>query len=184
MGEPDRKVFDCRANILAQKAERKYDALVKTMIELQEAGGSGGAQVIADTVADLAKDLSQLFSFAFELRKNDPNNQYSSTFLTGNVNPPVVVDIIMDNTWDSTKKAMTLAKNCEYRMVLPIGQQKFTLVYIKDVSSLPAAEISVPFILNEANAVPANMTPNVKFTLCPGGLQIGHDNVQLEAQTD
>jgi len=79
---------------------------------------------------------------------------------------------------------MTLAQNCEYRMVLPIGQSKFTLVYIKEVSSLPAAEISVPFILNEANQVPTNMTPNVKFTLCPGGLKIGHDNVQLEAQTD
>jgi len=79
---------------------------------------------------------------------------------------------------------MTLAHNCEYRMVLPIGQSKFTLVYIKEVSSLPAAEISVPFILNEANQVPPNMTPNVKFTLCPGGLKIGHDNVQLEAQTD
>jgi len=69
-------------------------------------------------------------------------------------------------------------------MVLPIGEQKFTLVYIKDASSLPAAEISVPFILNEANEVPANMTPNVKFTLCPGGLKIGHDSVQLEAQTN
>ena len=69
MGEPDRKVFDCRENILVQKAERKYDALVKTMIELQEAGGT---QVIAETVADLSKDLSQLLAFAFELRKNDP----------------------------------------------------------------------------------------------------------------
>ena len=54
---------------MVQKAERKYDALVKTMIELQEAGGT---QVIAETVADLSKDLSQLLAFAFELRKNDP----------------------------------------------------------------------------------------------------------------
>jgi len=184
MAEPDRKVFDCRANILVQKAERKYDALVKTMIELQEAGGAGGAQVIAETVADLAKDLPLLFAFAYELRKNDPQNKYSSGFLTGNVNPPVVVDIIMANTWDSAKQVMTLSQDCEYRMVLPIGEQKFTLVYIKDASSLPAAEISVPFILNEANEVPANMTPNVKFTLCPGGLKIGHDSVQLEAQTN
>jgi len=88
---------------LVQKAERKYDALVKTMIELQEAGGTGAAQVIVETVTDLTKDLSQLFAFAYELRKNDPQNQYSSEFLKGNVSPPVVVDIIMDNTWDSTK---------------------------------------------------------------------------------
>ena len=77
---------------------------------------------------------------------------------------------------------MTLSQNTEYRMVLPIGQQQFTLVYIKEASSLSAAQVSVPLILNEANAVPANMTSNVKFTLCPDGLKIGHDDVHLEAQ--
>lgn len=138
---------------------------------------------IVDTVTDIAKDFSELFSFAYELRKNDPKNLYSYNFLNGQVNPSVVIDIIMNNTWDSKKKRMNLAKDCEYRMVIPIGTKRFTLVYLKSKQSL-SKNISVPFILNEGNAVPKNMTPNVKFALCPKGLKIGSDDVQLATQTD
>lgn len=164
----------------AQKAEGR-----STSIEVQAARDithSSGESVIVDTVTDIAKDLSELFAFAYELRKSDPKNLYSYDFLNGQVNPQVVIDIIMNNTWDPKKKKMILSRDCEYRMVIPIGQKRFTLVYLKAKQSL-SKQISVPFILNEGNAVPKNMTPNVKFTLCPKGLKIGRDDVQLATQT-
>lgn len=53
--------------------------------------------IIIDTVTEISRDLTELFAFAFELRKVDSDNKYSYDFLNGAVNPPIVVQIIMNN---------------------------------------------------------------------------------------
>jgi len=50
------------------------------------------------------------------------------------------------------------------------------MVYLKSNST---ADTSVPFILNNNNEIPDDMTSDIKFTLCPNGINIGRKDVTL-----
>ena len=83
MDENDMKIFHYRTKILTEKTQKKYVLLVKSMIELQEFinslnllegrtmnyAHSSGENIIKRAVADIAWDTSDLFAFAYELRK-------------------------------------------------------------------------------------------------------------------
>ena len=141
MNQFDKKVLEFREQILIYHSENRYDELVKTMIELQKYSTANFTQetdyvsceeVIRNTVKSIAEDLSQLFEFAYELRKNDLANVYSYQFLSGNVIQQVIIDIIMDNFWDISKKCMILSTKNEYEMTMTIQESKFKLAYVKD----------------------------------------------------
>lgn len=55
---------------------------------------------LEETVQELGIEPDEILKFSFELRKQDVQNKYSVTFLTGNVRPPPLVDMIMSNKWD------------------------------------------------------------------------------------
>lgn len=121
-------------------------------------------------MTDLASDLTQLFAFAYELRKADTKDEFSLKLLQGNIETQLITDIIMSNTWDNKTQKMTVSQESEYKISMPIDGQDFTLVYLKQNTS---AETSVPFILNNSNAIPDNMTSDIKFTLCANGINMG-----------
>ena len=55
---------------------------------------------LTNLVMNFATNYDRLFAFCFELRKQDSCNNYTYELLNGNVKPPILVDIIMNNTWD------------------------------------------------------------------------------------
>jgi len=87
--------------------------------------------IIIDTITEISRDLTELFAFSFELRKADSDNKYSYEFLNGAVNPPIIVQIIMNNHWDSRKKRMIVGE-ANYRLVISINQQRYTLCYLRE----------------------------------------------------
>lgn len=63
-------------------------------------------QYLTDVITNLGKNYDRLFAFCFELRKQDLNNNYTFDLLNGQVKPHILVEIIMNNTWDKKKKRM------------------------------------------------------------------------------
>ena len=55
---------------------------------------------------DLSINPEMLFNFAFELRKQDVSDKYSFEFLNGQVEPSILVDIILSNKWNENLKRM------------------------------------------------------------------------------
>jgi len=132
--------------------------------------------IIIDTITEISRDLTELFAFSFELRKADSDNKYSYEFLNGAVNPPIIVQIIMNNHWDSRKKRMIVGE-ANYRLVISINQQRYTLCYLREKHS--TKQVSIPFVLKEGNKVPKNMSASCRFTLCKRGILLGKEDSYL-----
>ena len=72
---------------------------------------STALRALEDVVSTIQKNKSDLFCFAFELRKQDTEDKYSFDFLNGQVKPAILVDIIMSNQWVSEKDQMIVNQN-------------------------------------------------------------------------
>lgn len=59
----------------------------------------------------MARQPENLIKFAYELRKQDLNDEYSNTLLEGQVQPNVLVQIIMSNQWNTEQGKMVLNEN-------------------------------------------------------------------------
>ena len=64
---------------------------------------------IEDVVTDLAKDDQHFCEFCYELRQQDPKDEYTYEFLYGQVKPQVLVEIVQSNTWDPVAKEMKVS---------------------------------------------------------------------------
>ena len=54
---------------------------------------------LEDIVTALCKDIRELFTFAYELRKLDVDDLYTESFLNGQVRPHTLVQLILENKW-------------------------------------------------------------------------------------
>lgn len=72
---------------------------------------------LTEIITNLAANYDRLFAFCFELRKQDSNNNYSEDLLNGCVKPSILVDIIMNNTWDQKKRRMYQTRDIYFRFV-------------------------------------------------------------------
>lgn len=126
------------------KNEKNYADLVSSMITLRDkidsflagrgltqAGEDGqpteeeGDDIIAkqamitleEVVQELCADPEEIHKFAFELRKQDTGDKYSFDFLNGQVRPPVLIEMILANKWDSQAGKMTVEAKDEYAIM-------------------------------------------------------------------
>jgi len=67
--------------------------------------------------------------FAFYLRKYDKLNIYSKNLLQGRIMPPILVDIIISNSWSEDKDCMVQDKNTFFRLLQGDG---YSLNYSDD----------------------------------------------------
>ena len=67
--------------------------------------------MIEEVVQELSSDAKELVKFAYELRRQDTEDRYSMGFLSGQVKPPTLVDIIMSNKWSTQENKMTVDEN-------------------------------------------------------------------------
>ena len=72
---------------------------------------------IEDCITGLSKQPKELFKFAYELRKADEADQYSYDYLNGQVQPHVIVDILMANSWNSKTNQMISNKNGKFYLI-------------------------------------------------------------------
>lgn len=65
----------------------------------------------------MAADPEELLKFAYELRKQDVEDKYSVAFLNEQVRPPVMVEMILANKWDSKAGKMTVDAKDQYAIM-------------------------------------------------------------------
>ena len=66
-----------------------------------------GQTAIVDVITQIGHDPQDLFQFAYQLRKQDVNDEYTWDFLNGAVQPSILVSMIMSNKWDATLQKMS-----------------------------------------------------------------------------
>ena len=77
--------------------------------------------IISHTIQKiLDDDLKYLFEFCFHLRKADNATYYTDKFLTGNMKPQILVEIVKANKWNSGKNQMEVAPEMAFK--IKIGQ--------------------------------------------------------------
>jgi len=127
--DQSKEVLKAMQNVNASKNQKKYADLVGVMIELQskinqylKENGIGeeldntktgrvireSIMMIEEVVQELSSDAKELVKFAYELRRQDTEDRYSMGFLSGQVKPPTLVDIIMSNKWSTEENRMTV----------------------------------------------------------------------------
>lgn len=121
------------------KNQREYADLVNTMMVLQDsidnflaARGEEDVDleqdrnyilvkqaisILQESVQELAVDPEEILRFAYELRKQDVNELYSLSFLNNQVRPPVLVQMILSNKWDSEAGKMIVDVRDEYAIM-------------------------------------------------------------------
>lgn len=72
---------------------------------------------ICDVITGIAKDLTELFIFSYELRKHDQNDEFTYELLNGAVKPMILVDVITNNVYLKNKK-MGLRRDQAYRLIM------------------------------------------------------------------
>ena len=72
--------------------------------------------MIEEAMVESGNDLTQLFAFAYELRKADINDEFSQQLLKDNIEPQLITDIILSNSWDNKTQKMTVSQDCEYKI--------------------------------------------------------------------
>jgi hypothetical protein len=71
----------------------------------------------SEMVQELAADPEQILKFAYELRKQDIEDKYTLTLIDGQVRPPVLVEIILANKWNSEACKMTVDAKDQYAIM-------------------------------------------------------------------
>lgn len=87
---------------------------------------------IEDTVTEIAQSPENLMKFAYELRKQDIDDEFSYGFLNGQVKPAILQDIILSNKWSKAFSKMVV-KESEAAFSLRIGEQASSILYKKSV---------------------------------------------------
>ena len=82
-----------------------------------------GARFLEDEVTNIQNDPKTLTMFTYELRCLDQQNKWTNELLHGQVTPPVLVDILNDNYFDSEAKKMAMLEGKKYHLSLNKGQQ-------------------------------------------------------------
>lgn len=144
-----KSIIDAKENIQLLKSEKNLTKMVEELLrlrafteQLKAAGNeyedieakclrinvaSDAESFMVDIVTNIGKDLTVLFEFAFELRKQDVNNEHSYELLNGQVYPAILVDMIMSNKWDPKLCRMVLSKELNYRLILTVAKVRYTL---------------------------------------------------------
>ena len=77
---------------------------------------------ISERVRDIQVNNKDLFSFAFNLRKQDTSNKYTRMFLEGNIKSTILIEIFCANVWrdqEQFKEAkMEVLPNSAFKMKL------------------------------------------------------------------
>ena len=84
---------------------------------------------LLNVITGLANDLTELFAFAYELRKQDAADLYTEDLLNGPVKPAILVTIIANNVWLSKSKKMGLKRDDAYRFVISHCEYRYNLCY-------------------------------------------------------
>ena len=152
LNELEQQIYESKANVQLLMTEKNYEEIVAELIHLKEMGleiknqkhegesieskshrdiwYNDTERFIVDTVSDISKDVSELLKFAYELRKQDAEDKYSYDILNGQVSPQILVDIFMNNKWDEEEQRMVLVKEQNYRFIINVGKNRFTLCYL------------------------------------------------------
>lgn len=98
---------------LVSKSKKETDPKVETIEQMAERNMVEGlaCRGIEDVVTSLSHDSLQLAKFAYQLRKIDTDNTYSLEFLNGNVQPSILVDVIMSNQYKKVSDTMEATKS-------------------------------------------------------------------------
>lgn len=167
MNSIEQAIFELKTQVQMRMSEKNYEALVglvfklkqeihkirqmKNVKDVEQKAHFDNIRLqaegfICDLVTSIAKDLTELFQFSYELRKQDQEDQYTYELLNGAVKPCILVDIITNNVWLKSKK-MGLKKELTFRLMLTFNDQKYTLCY--DSSSKPSAQSSLPLAMKD-----------------------------------
>ena len=63
-------------------------------------------RLLEEVVTNIARDQVKLYSFAYELRRHDHEDEFTLSLLDGQVQPSILVDIIVNNKWDGEEMMM------------------------------------------------------------------------------
>ena len=69
-----------------------------------------------DVVTEIGRDPQDLFRFAYELRKQDYDDQYTWTLMNGQVEPSLLISIFLANKWNPRIERMDVDRNIEFRI--------------------------------------------------------------------
>ena len=64
------------------------------------------------------QDIREFFTFAYELRKQDYDNSHSMLLLTDNIQPKILVDVVMSNYWDPVACSMRCDQNKKFNILM------------------------------------------------------------------
>lgn len=74
--------------------------------------------VIKETISSLNKDIKEFLIFAYELRKQDIENQHTTLLLNGNIWPKVLIDIVLSNYWDPATGKMRCDQQKQFKVLM------------------------------------------------------------------
>lgn len=135
-----REIYDIEESIFTFQQKKQFPELVEKMIKLIEkvkelrtksslATGSetkvddiqnSAMATISERVQDIQINNQDLFSFAFNLRKQDTSNRYTRMFLEGNIKSTILIEIFCANVWrdqEQFKEAkMEMLPNISFKM--------------------------------------------------------------------
>ena len=85
--------------------------LNKRELTLDEGAGfsivqNNGKSAIEDHITSISKSPEGLMQFAYELRKQDVNDEYSKELLEGHVQPISLYELLISNKWDEKDQVM------------------------------------------------------------------------------
>lgn len=86
---------------LADKEKKDLEKKARFESQINQAN-----RFVEDVVADLSRNAHDLFRFSFELLKIDQKKQHVHDLLNGQVQPSILVDIIMSNQFNTKAKKM------------------------------------------------------------------------------
>ena len=80
----------------------------QTEIDLQF---NQASRYIENIVTEISQSPSNFMNFAYELRRQDIDDEFSYDFLNGQVQPPILNEIILSNKWCKTMGKMVVSEN-------------------------------------------------------------------------
>lgn len=125
MDSIEKSIFELKIQIQMKLSEKNYEGLVQLIFKLkteirkiQNTSGVKAVQqkayfdniclsaegFICELITGISKDLTELFKFSYELRKQDQDDDYTYDLLNGAVKPMILVDIITNNVYQKNKR--------------------------------------------------------------------------------
>lgn len=82
-----------------------------------------------NTIKSLNRTTDEVLAFGYELRRQDLADDHSAEFLSGLIQPSILVDIILSNYWDADDQRMKCDMKKKFRVA--VGESH-PLVYLKN----------------------------------------------------